>query len=311
VKVLVPVIMPALALFTAITIAAARDAAVPAGKRLASEHASRRRQPPPAPRTSRPVVAIPQTFAPPQETYASFPETAAAAAPAAPSPCQLRLAKIAEFQALPVLAGPGECGADDAVLLKSVSMPEHGKVTLLPPSTLRCSMAEQIAGWLREDVGPAALKLGSPLAAVEDYDSYECRGFNRVHGATLSEHGRANALDVRGFKLADGKVIQLTDIAVAKDWREDLRRSACARFTTVLGPGSDGYHEEHIHLDLAERHNGYRICQWDVREAVAKVENPPAKLEQSAAKNLDTVEPVPLPRPNPNWIEAADPTSAR
>ena len=38
----------------------------------------------------------------------------------------------------------------------------------------------------------------------------------------------------------------------------------CARFSTVLGPGSDGYHEDHIHLDLMERRNNYKICQWDV-----------------------------------------------
>ena len=45
-----------------------------------------------------------------------------------------------------------------------------------------------------------------------------------------------------------------------------LRESACHRFTTVLGPGSDGHHEGHIHLDVAERRHGYRICEWDVRE---------------------------------------------
>jgi len=40
--------------------------------------------------------------------------------------------------------------------------------------------------------------------------------------------------------------------------------SACTRFSTVLGPGSDWYHEDHIHLDLTERRGNYRICQWDV-----------------------------------------------
>ena len=44
-----------------------------------------------------------------------------------------------------------------------------------------------------------------------------------------------------------------------------LKDSACARFSTVLGPGSDGYHEDHVHLDLAQRHNGYKICQWSLR----------------------------------------------
>ena len=81
-----------------------------------------------------------------------------------------------------------------------------------------------------------------------------------------SEHGRGNAVDLRAFVLADGRVVGLTDMTVAKEFRGELRESACHRFTTVLGPGSDGYHEAHIHLDLAERQHGYRMCQWDVRE---------------------------------------------
>ena len=88
----------------------------------------------------------------------------------------------------------------------------------------------------------------------------------RARAPQLSEHGRADALDVRDFKLADGRALGLTDVNVDKDWRESIKASACARFSTVLGPGSDGYHEEHIHLDLAERRNNYKICQWDVRE---------------------------------------------
>lgn len=56
---------------------------------------------------------------------------------------------------------------------------------------------------------------------------------------------------------------------VAKGFRDELRESACHRFTTVLGPGSDGHHEAHIHLDLIERHQGSRMCQWDVREPSA------------------------------------------
>ncbi len=44
-----------------------------------------------------------------------------------------------------------------------------------------------------------------------------------------------------------------------------LKTDACARFTTVLGPGSDGFHESHLHVDLAERHNHYKICQWELK----------------------------------------------
>ncbi|HTC05488.1 MAG TPA: extensin family protein, partial [Xanthobacteraceae bacterium] len=235
--------------------ARAQLALVPQAKHVQAEHG------PPAP------VALPQEFAPPQEAYAAFPEEpAAAAAPAAPSACQLRLAKIAVFQALPTLVGPGECGAVDAVHLDAVILPDQSKVAVTPAGILRCPMAEELAHWVREDVAPTATKLGSPLRVLDNFDSYECRGRNRVRGATLSEHGRADAIDVRLFKLADGRSLTLTDVNVDKAWRETIKASVCARFSTVLGPGSDGNHEEHIHLDLAERRNNYKLCEWDVRE---------------------------------------------
>ena len=87
----------------------------------------------------------------------------------------------------------------------------------------------------------------------------------------LSEHGRANALDVRAFKLANGQSISLTDRTVSRELRESVLHSMCARFTTVLGPGSDGYHEDHIHLDLMERRNNYKICQWDVWDPLPQI----------------------------------------
>jgi hypothetical protein len=226
---------------------------------------------------------------------------AAAAAPAKPSACQLRLAKVATFKPLPVLIGAGECGALDAVVLDGVILPDRAKIVVSPPATLRCTMAEEVAAWLRDDVAPAVLKLGAPLRGLDNFDSYECRGRNRVRGATLSEHGRANALDVRAFKLANGEMIGLTDVNVAKAWRDGLRAGACARFSTVLGPGSDGHHEEHIHVDLAERRGGYKMCEWDVREPVtlAEKKEPPAEVTASSPASAALSEPVPLPRPRP------------
>ena len=237
--------------------------------------------------------------------YATVPPTAP---PVVSSACLMRLSKLAEFQQLPPIVGPDECGAPDAVLLQRVILPDQTKVVVAPPATLRCTMAEEVARWLREDVAPAALKLGSPLRGLDEAGSYECRGFNRVVGAPLSQHGRANALDVRALRLGDGRVIGLTDVGIAKNWREGLRTSACARFTTVLGPGSDGYHEEHIHLDLAERHGGYRLCQWDVREPIAQEERTEAEAPRLAAK---IAEPVPLPRPRPVTLPSARRNAAR
>jgi len=264
---------------------------------------------PPAP------VALPQEFAPPQEAYAAFPEEpAAAAAPSAPSACQVRLAKIAVFQPLPTLVGPGECGAVDAVHLDAVILPDQTKVAVTPAGILRCPMAEELAHWVREDVAPTATKLGSPLRVLDNFDSYECRGRNRVRGATLSEHGRADAIDVRLFKLADGRSLTLTDVNVDKAWRETIKASVCARFSTVLGPGSDGNHEEHIHLDLAERRNNYKLCEWDVRvpppPAVAQTEDTPPPAETAASQDDDDtaqipLDMVPLPRPRPKLAEDA------
>jgi len=218
------------------------------------------------------------------------------------STCQTRLALMAAFKPVPGLAGPGECGAVDAVLLESVILHDQANVVVAPPATLRCDMAEAVAIWLREDVAPAALKLGAPLRGLDNFDSYECRSRNRVPGAMLSEHGRANALDVRAFKLGNGKVVSLTDVNVGKDWRAALRANTCARFATVLGPGSDGYHEEHIHLDLAERRGGYKMCEWEVREPVEQVPTSEPKLEQTAAK---IAAPVPLPRARPRPVASA------
>jgi hypothetical protein len=196
------------------------------------------------------------------------------AEPAAPPPSACRLAlteDIAIAPSIPDIHGPGGCGGEDLVRLEAIVLPNKHRVALTPPAPLRCTMARALADWIRSDVVALAQKLGSEPAVLDNYDSYECRGFNRIPGAHLSEHGRANALDVRAIKLANGQSIALTDRSVARDIRESVKQSVCARFMTVLGPDSDWYHEEHIHLDLAERRNNYKICQWDVLDPLPQV----------------------------------------
>src|SRR5258708_9121105 len=140
-----------------------------------------------------------------------------------------------------------------------------------PAPILRCAMASALADWVRTDIAPLAASLGSTVSDLDNFDSFECRGRNRIVGAGLSEHGRANALDVRAFRLANGRSISLTDRTVSRELRETVLHSVCARFSTVLGPGSDWYHEDHIHLDLMERHNNYKICQWNVSYPLPRV----------------------------------------
>ncbi len=214
-------------------------------------------------------------------------QTAAPEQPPAPSACLLKLtAGLAVASALPALSGPGGCGGDDVVRLEAIVLADKSQVAITPPATVRCSFAEGFAHWVRDEVAPSVRTLGSPLKGIDNYASYECRGRNRVAGAKLSEHGKANALDMRSFKLASGKVVGLTDPHADKDFREALRKKTCGRFSTVLGPGSDGYHEDHVHVDLAERRGGYRMCQWDVREPAPE-------------RPADVAVPLPRPRPAP------------
>jgi hypothetical protein len=243
-------------------------------------------------------------------------------APPPPSACRLALTEaIAIAPSIPSINGPGACGGDDLVRLEAVVLPDRKQVAVKPAAILRCTMAAALADWVRTDMAPFAQNLGTTLAELDNFDSFECRGRNRVSGAKLSEHGRANALDIRALKFANGQSLSLTDRGVAREQREAVLHSVCARFTTVLGPGSDWYHEDHIHLDLAERRSGYRICQWNVYDSLPAIapllplgrpeEAPPREVaakpdgtKPAAAKPDITepdaeVEPIPEPKPRP------------
>jgi len=198
--------------------------------------------------------------------------------PPPPSPCQLRLPDIAAIKIL-LPINNGTCTAEEVVRLDAVTAKDGRRVAVTPPATLRCPMAESFAHWIRDEVASVAQDLGAPVKSVTVDTSFECRPRNHIAGAKLSEHGHANAVDLRAFTLANGGVVGLTDKTVQREARERLREAACRRFTTVLGPGADGYHETHIHVDLAERRSGYRICQWDVRDPteVAGVPLPPER----------------------------------
>lgn len=209
---------------------------------------------------------------PPDEPSADKPAEMASPPQKQASACRVALTEdIAIAPSIPDIRGPGACGGEDLVRLEAVVLPDKRKVTVKPAAILRCTMASAIADWVRKDVVPVASSLGSPVSELDNFDSFECRGRNRVAGATLSEHGKGNAIDIRAIKLANGQSIGLTDRTLSRDVRERVLHSVCARFSTVLGPGSDWYHEDHIHLDLAQRRNDYRICQWNVWDPLPQV----------------------------------------
>ncbi|MFG1314383.1 extensin-like domain-containing protein [Xanthobacter autotrophicus] len=177
------------------------------------------------------------------------------------------------------LAPRGGCGLEQPVRLTGVRLQDGRLIALKPASVTRCEVAAAMAGWLREDLAPAIAALGSEVVAVTVAASYECRSRNRVSGARMSEHGVGNALDVGGFELADARVLKVEKGGLPTRLRAAMKESACRRFTTVLGPGSDGYHEDHIHVDLAQRRLDFRLCRWnlDAGTVVARKDKPKAK----------------------------------
>jgi hypothetical protein len=144
------------------------------------------------------------------------------------------------------------CTALGAVQLLDVGTPVANLGAMI------CPLARQFARWTREAMQPAAMAwLGSRVARVESFGTYGCRTVNSRPGARLSEHGRANAVDVAAFVLADGRRITVKD-----GWRsddEDVRRflrnlhaAACRRFGIVLGPDADAFHRDHLHFDMGQ-----------------------------------------------------------
>ena len=160
--------------------------------------------------------------------------------------------------------GPGPCGMQQPFRVTRLG---GGSVLLKQRMTLGCPALAEAEAWLADTIQPAAnLYFGVPVAEI-NAGSYSCRGRNNQPGAKLSEHGFGNAIDVMSIKLADGHVI-----TVKGGWRgteaeqgflREIFLGACQRFTTVLAPGSNVFHYDHIHVDLA-RHDPRglrRICK--------------------------------------------------
>jgi hypothetical protein len=241
----------------------------------------------PLPRPRPPFWPEPHSFA-----EAAGPAFDTASVTSALSDCDQRLTEIAAVELLPRLIGPGECGGRDMIRLDAVLLPNRKRVEIRPTAVLRCAMAESLAAWVRDEASGHVTAPGGALRSVDTYGSYECRGRNWVVDAKVSEHGKGNAVDLRALVLADGRHITFTDETVSKPLRENLRDSACHRFTTVLGPGADRHHNDHIHLDSLERNGGARICQWDVREPP-----PPAKIARGRVRLAARSAALPQPRP--------------
>ncbi len=166
---------------------------------------------------------------------------------------ELRNAGV-RFSPLPNQNFSGGCSQIGAITMLDVG--RGTEVSNLGP--VRCELANKFAAWTEYAVRRAARQyLGSELVRIETMGSYSCRpvaGSNR-----LSEHGRANAIDVSGFVLADGRRITLTKYwnngRQEKKFLRAIHQSACRRFGTVLSPDFNADHHDHFHFDMSG--NGY------------------------------------------------------
>jgi hypothetical protein len=176
-------------------------------------------------------------------------------APYSPRPYPAPAAPQAE--SLPRL-GPGPMPGN--------SIAAVGPVAVKPTATLACPIVSVLDHWLAESVQPAAMRwFGARVVEIKQISAYSCRGMNGNSNAHISEHAFGNALDIAAFTLADGR-----RISVETGWKgmpeeqgflHDVQASACREFTTVLAPGSNVYHYNHIHVDLMRRARRPIICQ--------------------------------------------------
>ena len=146
------------------------------------------------------------------------------------------------------------CGIENAVRVKSVS-----GITLSQRSVMDCNTATALKSWVDRTAKPALAKKGGGLKEIRVAAHYACRTRNSQKGARISEHGKGRAIDISGFRLANG-----AEISVLKGWSsrrygKALRKShkgACGPFGTVLGPNADKFHRDHFHFDTARYRSG-------------------------------------------------------
>ena len=146
------------------------------------------------------------------------------------------------------------------------SVAAFGPVAMKPAATLACPIVSALDRWLADSVQPAAQRwFGIRVAEIKQISAYSCRGMNGNSRAHISEHAFGNALDIASFTLADGRVVTVKNgwkgMPEEQGFLRDIQAAACQQFNTVLAPGSNIYHYDHIHVDLMRRKSQRTICQ--------------------------------------------------
>lgn len=182
--------------------------------------------------------------------------------------CRLALSLLgASFRKLEPISDPEnpECGIARPLQVTEI-LPG---LQLNEAPVMRCDTARSLALWAHHFLRPAAAALPDAprLTGLQMGPGYSCRA--RVGtGAKqpkISQHALGNAIDIAGFTFDGHDPIPVQprqdsgDLAEA--FQRSARASACLYFSTVLGPGTNKAHDNHLHLDVMPRKNGWRLCQ--------------------------------------------------
>jgi hypothetical protein len=141
-------------------------------------------------------------------------------------------------------------------------------VGLTPPATLACPIVSALDRWVTDGVQPAAQHwFGTQVVSIKQIGSYSCREMVGAGGDFVSEHAFGDALDIAGFTLADGRTVTVKNgwhgSPEEQGFLHDVQLYACQTFSTVLAPGYNVYHYDHIHVDLMRRESGRHPCRPD------------------------------------------------
>jgi hypothetical protein len=133
-----------------------------------------------------------------------------------------------------------------------------------PAATLACPLVLRLDRFVSDKVQPAALRwFGQRVVEIKQISAYSCRGMNGDPSANISEHAFGNALDMAAFTFADGRKVTVKDgwhgAPEEQGFLRDIHGAACEMFTTVLAPGSNAYHYDHMHVDLMRSQS--IVCQ--------------------------------------------------
>ncbi len=181
---------------------------------------------------------------------------------------RLRAADIRfDIPTMPV-AAKAACAIEVPVRLKSVTALARTvtEVHLPEEPVVSCQFAERLTAWLGNLVAPLmAGRMSTDLRAVHTGPGFECRNRNGAPIGKLSAHAVGKAIDISAFELSSGKFIPIKqdEDEAMRNVVDSVRTAACGWFTTVLGPGSDAAHTDHLHIDIALHGTSdrYRICQ--------------------------------------------------